>query len=167
MKIHLYIEKYFALFLIAGIILGLSVPVYSSVLMSFLKPLLMIMLFLVFLKTDVSQIIKNMKNYRLTALVVILNIVIFPHIFYFVVNPFNHNLAVAALLLTAMPAAIASPALTDKAKGNTALSASIVIVSSLVAPLTLPLLFWLVRISVLSINTWRLLIDISVILIIP
>ncbi len=167
MKIHLYIEKYFALFLIAGIILGLSVPVYSSVLMSFLKPLLMIMLFLVFLKTDVSQIIKNMKNYRLTALVVILNIVIFPLIFYFVVNPFNHNLAVAALLLTAMPAAIASPALTDIVKGNTALSASIVIVSSLVAPLTVPFLFWLVRISDLSINPWWLLIDISVIIIIP
>lgn len=167
MKIHLYIEKYFALFLIAGIILGLSVPVYSSVLMSFLKPLLMIMLFLVFLKTDVSQIIKNMKNYRLTALVVILNIVIFPLIFYFVVNPFNHNLAVGALLLTAMPAAIASPALTDIAKGNTALSASIVIVSSLVAPLTVPFLFWLVRISDLSINPWWLLIDISVIIIIP
>ncbi len=167
MKIHLYIEKYFALFLIAGIILGLSVPVYSSVLMSFLKPLLMIMLFLVFLKTDVSQIIKNMKNYRLTALVVILNIVIFPLIFYFVVNPFNHNLAVGALLLTAMPAAIASPALTDIVKGNTALSASIVIVSSLVAPLTVPFLFWLVRISDLSINPWWLLIDISVIIIIP
>lgn len=167
MKIHLYIEKYFALFLIAGIILGLSVPVYSSVLMSFLKPLLMIMLFLVFLKTDVSQIIKNMKNYRLTALVVILNIVIFPLIFYFVVNPFNHNLAVGALLLTVMPAAIASPALTDIVKGNTALSASIVIVSSLVAPLTVPFLFWLVRISDLSINPWWLLIDISVIIIIP
>ncbi len=167
MKIHLYIEKYFAVFLVAGIVLGLALPVYSSVLMSFLKPLLMIMLFLVFLKTDVSEIIRNMKNYKLTALVVILNIIILPLIFYFVVNLFNHNLAVGALLLTAMPAAIASPALTDIVKGNTALSASIVIVSSLVAPLTVPFLFWLIQISDLSIDPWWLLIDISVIIIIP
>jgi BASS family bile acid:Na+ symporter len=167
MKIHLYIEKYFGLFLIAGIVLGLLLPVYSSVLMSFLKPLLMMMLFLVFLKTDVSQIIKSMKNYRLTASVVVLNIIIIPLFFYFITNLFDHNLAVGALLLTAMPAAIASPALTDISKGNTALSASIVIVSSLMAPLTVPFLFWIIRISDLTINPWWLLVDISVIIIIP
>ncbi len=167
MKIHLYIEKYFGLFLIAGIVLGLVLPVYSSILMSFLKPLLMMMLFLVFLKTDVSQIIKSMKNYRLTASVVVLNIIIIPLFFYFITNLFDHNLAVGALLLTAMPAAIASPALTDISKGNTALSASIVIVSSLMAPLTVPFLFWMIRISDLTIDPWWLLVDISAIIIIP
>lgn len=167
MKIHYYIEKYFGFFLVAAIILGMVIPVYTNILMSLLKPLLMIMLSLVFLKTDVSQIIQNMKDYKLIAWVVVLNIIIIPLLLFYAINPLNHNFAVGALLLTAMPAAIASPALTDIVKGNTALSAGIVIVSSLLAPLTVPFLFWLIRISDLSINPWWLLVDIAVVIIIP
>ena len=59
-----FLDRYFGLFLIAGMIMGLISPGYSSVLMPLLEPALMLMLFMVFLKTDIAQILQKMRNYR-------------------------------------------------------------------------------------------------------
>ncbi len=64
MKITCFIEKYFWIFFMAGLILGLFFPVFNDFLMTMLKPMLMVMLFMVFLKTDIAEIITNMKNYK-------------------------------------------------------------------------------------------------------
>jgi len=53
MKISHFVEKNFGLFLSAGILAGLIFRMDSPFLMSLLKPLLMIMLFLVFLKIEI------------------------------------------------------------------------------------------------------------------
>src|SRR5690554_6554372 len=71
------------------------------------------------------------------------------------------------MLLCSMPAAIASPALTDIAKGNPALSASLVVLTSLLAPITIPLLFWLIDANQLSINPWWLFKDLTLIILLP
>ncbi len=168
MKIHLLIERYFWIFFITGLVLGLIYPVYNDFLMSLLKPFLMVMLLLVFLKTDVALILKKIQNYWLMALVVLLNMIVVPVLFFFLINLFDHNLAIGILLLTSMPAAVASPALTDIVKGNTALSTSIVITTSIIAPLTVPVLFWFVQFNnIVSINPLWLFIDLVVILILP
>jgi bile acid:Na+ symporter, BASS family len=167
MKTNLFIERYFWIFMIAGLLMGLIYPVYNDFLMLMLKPFLMVMLFLVFLKTDVAQIIHKMKNYRLMTFVVFMNMIAIPVLFFLTINLFNQNLAIAILLLTAMPAGVASPALTDIVKGNTALSASIVITTSVVAPLTVPLLFWGIQINDLSINPWWLFKDLALIIFLP
>lgn len=147
--------------------MGLSFPVYNDFLMSLLKPLLMVMLFLVFLKTDIDQIFRKMKNYRLITLVVFLNMIVIPVLFYLAINLFSHNLAIAVLLLTAMPAGVSTPALTDIVKGNTALSTSVVIATSMIAPLTVPLLFGIVNVNDLAVNPWWLFKDLAVIIFLP
>ena len=167
MKVSLYIEKYFWVFFIAGLVLGLIIPVYNDNLMSLLKPFLMIMLFLVFLKTDVAHIFMKIKNYKQMIFLAISFMVVIPLLLFFVFNTFDHTFAVGVLLLTAMPAAVASPALTDIVKGNIALSTSIVIVTSIIAPLTVPLLFWLIQFEGLSVNPWWLFKDLAIVIIIP
>ena len=167
MKFHLFIEKYFWVFFIAGLLLGLIIPVYNDSLMLLLKPFLMVMLFLVFLKTDVSQILKEIRNYRQITYLALSFMIVIPLLFFFAIKIFDHKLAIGILLLTSMPPAVASPALTDIVKGNTALSTSIVIITTIIAPLTVPLLFWLVQFEDLSINPWWLLKDIAMIIIIP
>jgi bile acid:Na+ symporter, BASS family len=167
MRVHLFIEKYFWIFLLGGIILGLAFPVYNDFLMSLLKPFLMLMLFLVFLKTDIQHIFQSMKNYRLMSFIVIINMAIIPVIFFFIVNIFDSSLALAILLLTAMPAGVTTPALTDIVKGNTALSASIVIATSVIAPLTVPLLFWIIGNNDLSVSPWLLFKDLASIVFLP
>jgi BASS family bile acid:Na+ symporter len=167
MKLCLFIEKYFWIFFITGLLLGLIYPVFNDILMSLLKPFLMLMLFLVFLKTDVSLIIKRMKNYRQITFLVLFLMVVMPLLFFGAINIFNRELALGVLLLTAMPAAVASPALTDIVKGNTALSTSIVITTSIIAPFTVPLLFWIIQFKDISVNPWWLFKDLVVIIILP
>ncbi len=167
MKLHLFIEKYFWIFFLTGILSGIAFPVYNDFFMSLLKPVIMVMLFLVFLKTDIMLVITKMKNYRLMGFVVFLNMIMIPLLFFLVINTFSHNLAIGILLLTSMPAAVASPALTDIVKGNIALSLSIVITTSIVAPVTVPLLFWFIQVNELSVNPWWLFKDLALLMFIP
>lgn len=167
MRITRFIEKYFWLFFISGLLLGLFFPVFNEFLMTMLKPILMIMLFLVFLKTDIAEIITSMKNYKQMAFITLLFMIVIPLVFYFIIKSFNPTLAVGILLLIAMPPAVASPALTDIVKGNVALSTSIVIVTSLIAPFTVPFLFWAIKYEGLSVSPWWLLKDLSLIIIVP
>ena len=71
--------------------------------------------------------------------VVMMNMIVIPVLFYFPIKFFDETLALGVLLVTSMPAGVATPALTDLLKGNTALSAGIVIATSLIAPVTDPL----------------------------
>ncbi len=167
MKLHLIIEKYFWVFFISGLVLGLVAPVYNDFLMTLLKPFLMIMLFLVFLKTDIGQIFKKIRNYKQMTFLALSFMIVIPLLFYFVLITFDQEFAVGILLLTAMPAAVASPALTDIVKGNTALSTSIVIITSIIAPFTVPFLFWLIQFDDLSVSPWWLLKDLAMIIIVP
>ena len=167
MKLSLFIEKYFWVFFIAGLLMGLIIPVYNDNLMSLLKPLLMVMLFLVFLKTDVAQIFTKIRNYKQMTFLSLSFMLVIPLLLFFVINLFDQTLAIGVLLLTAMPAAVASPALTDIVKGNIALSTSIVIITSLIAPFTVPFLFWLIQFEGLSVNPLWLFKDLAIVIIIP
>jgi len=162
-----FLDRYFGLFLIAGMIMGLIHPDDSGMLMPLLKPALMLMLFMVFLKTDVALILQKMKNYRQVLFFTVMYMLAIPVFFYLAALPFDRETAIGLMLLTAMPAGAASPALTDIARGNTALSASIVITTSLIAPVTIPLLFRLLNISGLSVNYWLVFRDLAMLIFIP
>ena len=155
------------MFLIAGLVLGLVYPLYSDFFMSLLKPLLMIMLFLEFLKTDLIQILKQIKDYKLMTFLVCMYMVIIPVIFFLAINLFNRELAVGILLLIAMPAGVPSPTLTDIVKGNIALSLSITIITSMIAPFTVPVLFWFINYDNFSINTLEIFKDLAILVFLP
>jgi bile acid:Na+ symporter, BASS family len=167
MKLFYFIENYFWVFLLAGIILGLSFPIYNDFLMSMLKPLLMVMLFLVFLKTDLLQILKQIKDYRLMAYLVCLYLFIIPIALFLFLDLFDRRLAIGILLLTAMPVAVSAATLTDIVKGNIALASGITIITSMLAPFTVPVLFRLINYDNLSINTTEIFLDLLVFIFIP
>lgn len=167
MKIIKLTEQYFGLFLISGLTFGLIYPPDTSFLLSLLEPFLMVMLFLVFLKTDVPQVLQKIKNYRQVIFLTLMYMVAIPVLFFLAVNLFNQELAVGILLLTAMPAGAASPALTDIVKGNTALSTSIVITTSVIAPFTVPLLIRALTIDNLAIDPWVIFRDLATLIFLP
>ncbi|MFP4366698.1 MAG: bile acid:sodium symporter family protein [Bacteroidales bacterium] len=167
MKIIELIERYFWLFLIAGLVLGIAWPVYNDFLMALLKPLLMMMLFLVFLKTDMTGIIRQIKDYKLMTYLVFMYMLVIPSVFFLVINLFNRELAIGILLLTAMPAAVASSTLTDIIRGNTALSLSITVITSMIAPFTVPLLFGFINYDDLSIDTLLMFKDLAMLIFLP
>ena len=167
MKLYQFIEKHFWIFMIAGLVLGLSYPIYNELLMQLFEPLLMIMLLLVFLKSDLVHILREIKNYKLMLYLVCAYMIIIPVLFFFAIDLFNHKLAIGILLLTAMPAAVSLPALADIVKGNTALSTSITIVTSIIAPFTIPILFGLLNFDNLAINPWQIFKDLTIIIFVP
>jgi BASS family bile acid:Na+ symporter len=167
MRISVFIEKYFWLFLITGIFLGLWNP-FPFQMGNFLpKFLLGIMLFLVYLKIDAIEILENLRNYRLMIFLTSFYMIIIPLLFYISIKFFDQELAVGIMLLTAMPAGVSAPALTDIAKGNASLSMSLTIVTQLVAPFTVPLLFWFIDIRGLEINKLLIFRDISLLIFVP
>lgn len=166
-KIIQFLDTYFGAFLIAGLVMGLINPAFSSRLMPLLEPSLMVMLFLVFLKTDIAHILQKMKNYRQVIFFALMYMIIIPVLFFLAIHSFSPELATGILLLTAMPAGAASPALTDIVRGNTALSAGIVITTSLIAPVTVPFLFWMLQIEALSVNYWMVFRDLGLLIFLP
>ncbi len=151
----------------AGIIFGLWNP-FPFEAPSFLpKMLLGMMLFTVFLKIDALEILENIRNYRLMIYIASIYMLVIPLLLYFSVSFFDADLAIGILLLTAMPAGVSTPALTDIAKGNPSLSISLVLVTQIIAPFTVPLLFWLIGMKGLEINKLFLLRDIAILVFIP
>jgi BASS family bile acid:Na+ symporter len=167
MKIKL-IEKYFWLFLIAGILIGLWDPLPFRTFPAYLpKILLGMMLFSVFLKIDSLQILENIRNYKLMIYISLVYMIIIPVFFFFSIRIFNPDLAIGILLLTAMPAGVSAPALTDIVKGNVPLSMSLTIVSQIISPFTVPLLFWTINLNEHSIDKLLMLKDMSIIVFLP
>ncbi len=167
MKISGLIEKHFWLILLAGILSGLWSPVSFKAPPVLPKILLGMMLFLAFLKIDALEVLENMRNLRLMIYIASVYMLVIPLVFYFSTRIFDADLAIGILLLTAMPAGVATPALTDIAKGNISLSMSLTIVSQLLAPFTVPFLFWLMDIDSLTINKLLILKDIAILVFLP
>ncbi len=167
MRVSLFIEKNFWLFLIAGIFFGLWNPVQFAAPPFVPKMLLGMMLFLVFLKIDALEILENIKNYRLMIYIATIYMFIIPVIFFFSVKLFDPELAIGILLLTAMPAGVSTPALTDIVKGNASLSMSLAIVSQMIAPFTVPFLLWMIDLNGHSINKLLMLSDMAIIVFVP
>lgn len=167
MRVSLFIEKNFWLFLIAGIGLGLWDPFPFQAPSFIPKMLLGMMLFIVFLKIDALEILENIRNYKLMIYIAAVYMIVIPVLFYFLINIFDSELAIGILLLTAMPAGVSTPALTDIVKGNASLSMSLAIVSQMIAPFTVPFLFWLINFNGQSINKLHMLNDMAIIVFVP
>jgi BASS family bile acid:Na+ symporter len=168
MRISGFIEKYFWLFLIAGIFTGLWTPLPFRIFPAFLpKILLGMMLFLVFLKIDSLQILENIKNYKLMIYISLVYMIMIPVLFFFSIRVFNQELAIGILLLTAMPAGVSTPALTDIVKGNVPLSMSLTLITQMISPFTVPLIFWLINLNGYSFDKLLMLKDMAIIVFLP
>jgi BASS family bile acid:Na+ symporter len=167
MRISKVIEKYFWIFLIAGIIIGLWQPVVFAAPKYLTTLLLGMMLFLVFLKIDVLDIIENLKDYKLMIYISSVYMIIFPVIAFLLLNVFDRQLAIGILLLTAMPSGVSTPALTDMLKGNSSLAMSIALVTQVIAPFTVPFLFWMIGTGGIEINKLMLFRDIAIMVFTP
>ena len=167
MNVFMFVEKYFGVLLILSLFAGLICPEGSGFFMPFLRSSLMVMMFFSFIKTDIFSVLQHIRNYRFMIYLVLMYMFIIPVAFFVCIRFFDKDMAVGILLLTAMPAGASTPALTDIIKGNIALSTSIVLITSLVAPFTVPFLFGVLKIGNLSVDSWLLFKDLSFIVFLP
>lgn len=156
MKLIKFVEEKFWLTLIIALVVGLLFPNFGKSFNFLVLPFLAIILFLTYLKIDFMEIIAHIKKPAFLIYILILFLLLIPTVIFVISQLISPELAIGFLLLSSMPAGVASPLFTNLVKGNTSLTVVISLISHLVAFFTVPLLFFLFTKKILAIDIWNL-----------
>jgi BASS family bile acid:Na+ symporter len=167
MRLIRLIEAHFWAFLLFAMVCGLVLPLPAERMLPWLKPELMVSLFLVFLKIDILKILESIRNLRRMSYLLSIFLVLSPLVVYFLVRPIQAEWALALALLMAVPSGVTAPVLTDIVKGNTELSTSLTILTALLAPFTLPLVFYFVARGSVQLDSWDLFWEAALLILVP
>jgi bile acid:Na+ symporter, BASS family len=106
---------------------------------------LMINFFLSYLSIDLAAVWKALKGHRAHIFVfTLMKLAILPVIIYLVFFLFAPDYALSALLLTGVSTGVVAPMISNMVRGNSALVLVVVVITSALAPFTLPALIKLV-----------------------
>ncbi|BAL80443.1 bile acid:sodium symporter family protein [Caldisericum exile] len=152
-KIAEFIENNTSFIITLGIPLGLIFPQFS-ILKPYLTDFLMLVLFFTFLKLEFQDLLKISKKVKLLVFAVILDLIILPIIVFLIskILKVEDFLLVSLLLFSAVPAGVASASITDILEGDTILSTTIIIITHVIAPITIPILFYLLLRKVIHVD---------------
>lgn len=156
MKLLKFVEEKFWFAFLIAVILGFLIPTFGKSLNFLIIPILMIILFLTYLKTDLIEIISHIKKPVFLIYILFMFLLVIPAAVFGIFQFINPELSIGFLLLCSMPAGVASPVFTNIVKGNTSLTVVVSFISHLVVPFTVPLLFFLLTQKILSIDLWGL-----------
>lgn len=152
MKLIKFIEENFWPLLFLALALGLLIPSFGKNLNFLIIPFLMVILFLTYLKTDFMEIISHIKKPVFLIYILFMFLLVIPAVVFGIFQFINPELAIGFLLLCSVPAGVSSPIFTNIVKGNTSLTIIVTLVSHLIAPFTILLLFILFTQKVLAID---------------
>ncbi|MBW2975488.1 hypothetical protein KY366_07240 [Candidatus Woesearchaeota archaeon] len=136
------IEQNSGIVLISSIILGILFSKYTRLMAPYIMYLLMGILFIIFLKIDIGEILSHVKRPLLLSYILLMNLIITPLIVYLLVMPFRKDLVFGALLLASLPTGTAASAITEIIEGRTSLTLILTILSTFLAMATIPSLFY-------------------------
>lgn len=144
------LTRFFSLFLIAALGVGLIFPWICDALAPFILPILMAVIYLGFLKTDYSVFQHEIRNVKRQLWLSTFCLILLPSFLFLVVKVLetlmgtNPAWGTGVLLLFASPVAALSPTLALVLNGHFERTLCTLILSSILAPFTLPLLlsFW-------------------------
>jgi len=125
--------------LIVAITIGLLLSKQANFFFSYISLFLAIIFFLASIKLDLSHFLAEIKNAKIIIFLVLFMMLILPALVYLVAKPLIPTYAFALLLLAAMPAGMTAPLLSEVAGGRTSLALVFVVITSLIAPFTVPL----------------------------
>ena len=106
---------------------------------------LMVNFFLSYLSIDLASVWRALKGHSVQIFAfTLLKLAILPVILYFAFSLFAPDYALSALLLTGVSAGVVAPMISNMVSGNSALVLVVVVITSALAPFTLPVLIKLV-----------------------
>ena len=145
MKWVAFIQKYFGIFFLAAMTLGLLFPGVFSVFGNYVIILLSIIMVLSFLGIDFSMLLSNVKKVHLVLVAFLIFKIALPGVLYYVAGVFfDTTITVTILLLNLTPLAIITAAITGICKGDDTFVLLLMVLSTLLSPLYLPLVMDLV-----------------------
>lgn len=139
-------DRYFGLFLSAGVLFGFLFPNFFLNFEAYVIYILMAIIGLLFMKVDVVDIVTHVQKPLLLVYIAAFNLIAIPIIafFLFTLPFFNHvdpALLTGIILLAALPSGVSSAVFTDIMNGRTSLNLTIVIMSNLMSAVTMPMVF--------------------------
>lgn len=163
-----FIEKNFSLVLTIGVPLGLIFP-YFSFLKDYLTYLLMLVLFITFLRIDISEIVVQLKKPLKVVYAIVIHLFALPLIVFAFLSLFNAPLSYvsAFLLFSALPSGVASPAITDLLGGDVPLSVVITVFSHFVSTVSIPILFFILLRRVIRLDYLGIFLTMAKLILLP
>ena len=168
-----YLTRMQPLFIIAaalaGIVLG-QIAFFSENMGGMIEPFLMVLLFFIFLKVDVRDIVHSFKNVRFSSTVVLINFVWTPILAVLLGYAFlegSGDLMIGFLMLLVTPCTDWFMVFTGMSKGNLSLSASILPLNLVLQVLLLPLYLFLFLGTESSFDILSIVSSIIIVLVIP
>jgi len=167
-KIIKYIENNVSLILLLGVPLGIIFPYFGFLSWS-LKYILMFVLFVSFLKIDFKEIILYFKKPAVPLYATIMNMFTAPTVVFLIFSFFikDRYFMAAVLLLAAVPSGVASTAMTELTEGDASLTVVITIFSHFIAPLSIPILFFVFMRKIVHLNYLGVFITMTELIIVP
>jgi len=133
-----------------------------------LNDILLINFFLSYLSIDLASVWKMLKGHSLQILVfTVMKMAILPVIMYFVFYLFATKYALSALLLTGVSAGVVAPMISNMVRGNSALVLVVVVITSALAPFTLPALIKVIVAKEVAISFMSMLQMLATVIFIP
>ena len=128
----------------------------------------MINFFLSYLSIDLASVWKALKGHSAQILVfTVMKLAILPVIIYFIFYLIAPDYALSALLLTGVSAGVVAPMISNMVQGNSALVLVVVVITSALAPFTLPALIKMVVAKEVAISFLSMLRMLATVIFIP
>ena len=166
MKVLCSIDRYFSFCLVGAIAMGVLLPKLQHF-QDCVLYIIMAILTLTFLKTNIADVLIHMRKPFRVLYLVILNMVIIPILTFVIFEPLDPELIMGLVLLAALPTGVSSATFTDIMKGKTCLTLLIIIVGTLLAPFSIPALFYVLYRNTLPLDYLGLFQNLLIIILIP
>lgn len=126
---------------LAALILGLVIPGPLKPINAYSTQLLILVFFFSSLRLSLREIVGYAKDWRMLLIVNLYMLIVLPFALYYPFLPFSSEWALALLILGAVPTGMTIALIADFFGGKTSLALLITTTTSLLAPLTIPLVF--------------------------
>ncbi|TAK03674.1 hypothetical protein EPO34_00740 [Patescibacteria group bacterium] len=160
------VESYLFVVVIA-LVAGLAFSERISILTAYTTVFLQIIFFLSSLKLDPKAIVKEAKDVKLILLVNAFKLLILPAVVYLVAARLYPSMAVPLLLLSAVPSGMTTPLLVEVVGGKQGLALVLTVTSSLIAPLTIPLVIGHFAGTAVTVNAFEMFQKLVQVIVIP
>lgn len=166
-KIKKFFSSYFfiiSLALVLGVVLSDPARIYLA---PYVAYFLGTILFFSTIKIDLRDVFGELKEAKTILIITFLMLVVFPLVVFLTTHLMAPQYAVPFLILAAMPAGMTAPFLAEISGGRQSLALVVTVITSLLAPFTIPLLLKLLAGEVVAVSYWDILISLATVIFIP
>ena len=125
---------------IFSMLAGIFLPALGHPFEPCLTYFMIVFLYLSFLRVNLLTVIRSIMDVHLMAILLLVKLLAIPLCLYYITKFFFPSYALPVLLLSGISTGVVAPFISNIVAGNTSLVVSMVVLSSLLVPFTLPLL---------------------------